>query len=361
MRFCLTLLTAPSHHAILWFALQVPRPRRVPPFCRQVCRRLLHLHRLQPGAGRPLRAVTTGVPVSPLRKKLKQRGGPAAFAAAARSATPAFPAAPLSLAGSRPQPRRETNARPADPPGPRAGAAPPPSLTGPAHMRAPSPAAFPRSSRPERPGPARPAHGASHPPRVLVADCTGVTVQQTHRALVPRRRSSKPAVPATPRPRAVGVGRCRSADQTRARSRSSPRPPPSSHSAASARPGPARPTAALPIRRDFAPGVGSRCGKRRERAADPPPRIAAAARVRHAGGTRYAAAAGRGRPELSGLMCQPAVAGTDSSAGRRGLMCQPAPSGSCVGTVLCPANEPVTVPAGTRAYAGRRTSPCRPA
>jgi hypothetical protein len=64
MRFCLTLLTAPSHHAILWFALQVPRgprPRRVPPSCRQVCRRLLHLHRLQPGAGRPLRAVTTGV------------------------------------------------------------------------------------------------------------------------------------------------------------------------------------------------------------------------------------------------------------------------------------------------------------
>ena len=34
---------------------------------------------------------------------------------------------------------------------------------------------------------------------------------------------------------------------------------------------------------------------------------------------------------LTGLFCQPAVAGTGSSAGRRGLMCQPVPSGSCVG------------------------------
>ena len=64
-----------------------------------------------------------------------------------------------------------------------------------------------------------------------------------------------------------------------------------------ARPGPARPPAALPIR----PGRRSPLRQRREpregaaATADPPPRIAAAARVRYAGGPRRAAAAGRGK------------------------------------------------------------------
>jgi hypothetical protein len=61
---------------------------------------------------------------------------------------------------------------------------------------------------------------------------------------------------------------------------------------------------------------------------------------------------------LTGLLSQPAVAGTGSSAVRRGLMCQPAPSGSCVGRQGLVCRQPgraqlaAQVPAGTGSCAG---------
>jgi hypothetical protein len=196
-------------------------------------------------------------------------------------------------------------------------------------------------------------------------------------------RSATPAFPAAaaaPLLRAVGVGRCRGAGQTRARSRcpslqTAPaclRPPPPLSVRA---PGPARllPPAlrrlrgparsARPRRSRSAPGVGSRCGKQRDGAADPPPpRIAAATRVRgRPPRRRNPLRRCRGpRPAwallLTGLMCQPAVAGTDSTAGRRGLVWRPAQAGEPASTGSCAERACVPtrarVPAGTGSCAG---------
>jgi hypothetical protein len=287
--------------------------------------------------------------VSPLRKKLKRRGGPAAFATAARSATPAFSAAPLSRAGSGPQSRRETNARPADPSGPRAGRrgrAPPVSVRSRPHARAQpglpgrlSPLFEPSKARP---GPARPRRSTSAP---------GVGSRCGHRrdgvADPPRIGAAARAFQAGGFRYAAAAGPAGPWESTAATARIKCEPgrahPTSVPTCWRFRPspllvrapgrllppalrcmhGPARP--ARPRRSPFAPGAGSRCGKRRERAADPPPRIAAAARVRHAGGTRYAAAAGRGR---LGHVCCPwpararVPAGAGSCAGLHGLVCR---------------------------------------